>query len=159
MAKNGKSKEKEKDSGQDRAPAAGNAAAILGDLPNAIISYPGLPGGFDLNNSVFPKLLDDAAMTSGGYPYDKRMKKEELEEELERLQIELVKLQAHNIKTKGRILILFEGRDGAGKGSCIGAFIQHLNPRNTRAMRLSYRPPVKSCFSTAPGTTARAWSA
>jgi len=136
MAKNGKSKEKEKDSGQDRAPAAGNAVAILGDLPNAIISYPGLPGGFDLNNSVFPKLLDDAAMTSGGYPYDKRMKKEELEEELERLQIELVKLQAHNIKTKGRILILFEGRDGAGKGSCIGAFIQHLNPRNTRAVAL-----------------------
>lgn len=137
MAKNGKSKEKEKDNGQDRAPAAENAVAIMGDLPNAIISYPGLPGGFDLNNPEIPKLIDDAAMTSGGYPYDKRMKKETFEEELERVQIELVKLQAHNLKTKGRILILFEGRDGAGKGSCIGAFIQHLNPRNTRAVALA----------------------
>ena len=137
MAKNGKPKEKEKDNGQDRGPAAANAVATLGDLPNAIVPYPGLPGGFDLNNPVFPKLLEDAAMTSGSYPYDKRMKKEAFEEELERLQIELVKLQAHNLKTKGRILILFEGRDGAGKGSCIGAFIQHLNPRNTRAVALA----------------------
>ena len=76
-------------------------------------------------------------MTSGGYPYDKKMKREQFEEELEMLQIELCKLQAHNIKTKGRILILFEGRDGAGKGSCIGAFTQHLNPRNTRAVALT----------------------
>jgi len=142
MGKNGKSKDKDKDkerdNSHDEAAAARSMKAALGaDIPDAIIAYPGLPGGFDLNDPVFPKLLEEAAMPSGGYPYDKRMKKEQFEEELERLQIELVKLQAHNLKTKGRSLALFEGRDGAGKGSCIGAFTQHLNPRNTRAVALT----------------------
>jgi polyphosphate kinase 2 len=76
-------------------------------------------------------------MTSGHYPYTKRMKREEFEEKLYALQVELVKLQMHNLKTGGRILALFEGRDGAGKGSCIDAFSAHLNPRHARAVALT----------------------
>lgn len=96
-----------------------------------------LADDFNLDDPKFPKALDDAAMTSGGYPYDKKLKREDFEDELKRLQIELCKLQAHNLKTGGRIVILFEGRDGAGKGTCINAFSQHLNPRNTRTVALS----------------------
>ena len=65
------------------------------------------------------------------------MKKELFEEQLHALQIELIKLQTHNIKSRGRVVILYEGRDGAGKGSCINAFREHLNPRNTRTVALT----------------------
>jgi polyphosphate kinase 2 (PPK2 family) len=81
-----------------------------------------------------PKAIEDASMRSGGYLYDERMKRAEFEERLLALQIELVKLQKHNLKTGGRILCLYEGRDGSGKGSCIKAFNQHMNPRNTRTV-------------------------
>ncbi len=96
-----------------------------------------LPKGFSIDNPELPKAIDDASMASGGYPYDKRMKREPFEEQLYGLQVELVKLQTHNIKTGGRIVCLFEGRDGAGKGSCIEAFRQHINPRNTRTVALT----------------------
>ncbi len=48
---------------------------------------------FDINDPKLPKWIDDNALRSGGYPYPSKMKSEEYEETLERLQIELVKLQ------------------------------------------------------------------
>jgi polyphosphate kinase 2 len=58
------------------------------------------------------------------------------EEELHKLQIELLKLQKH-VKKKGlRVLMLFEGRDAAGKGGTIKRIIEHLNPRGTRVVAL-----------------------
>ena len=134
MGKNGKEKNKDKSKPAEDS-ATQPAAPEANKKPAAETST--LPPGFSLDDPKFPKDLDDAAMTSGGYPYDKKMKREAFAEELERLQIELCKLQAHNIKTGGRILALLEGRDGAGKGSCIGAFAQHLNPRNTRTVALT----------------------
>ncbi len=95
-----------------------------------------LPKGFSLDDPKLPKEIEDAAMRSGGYPYDKRMKREPYEEELLALQIELMKLQKHNLKVGNRILCLYEGRDGSGKGSCIKAFNEHMNPRNTRTVAL-----------------------
>jgi polyphosphate kinase len=95
-----------------------------------------LPKGFSLDDPKLPKDIEDAAMRSGGYPYDKRMKREEYEEQLLALQIELMKLQRHNLKVGNRILCLYEGRDGSGKGSCIKAFNEHMNPRNTRTVAL-----------------------
>ncbi len=60
----------------------------------------------------------------------------EYEEELRNLQIELVKVQNH-VKTCGlRILVLFEGRDAAGKGGTIKRFIEHINPRGVRVVAL-----------------------
>ncbi|RLD25218.1 MAG: polyphosphate kinase 2 [Bacteroidetes bacterium] len=58
------------------------------------------------------------------------------EEELIKLQIELVKLQQWLYKKKKRIAILFEGRDAAGKGGTIRRFIEHLNPRSMRVVAL-----------------------
>lgn len=56
---------------------------------------------------------------------------------LRRLQIELVKLQRHLIKNDLKILILFEGRDAAGKDGVIKRIVQHLSPRETRVVALS----------------------
>jgi polyphosphate kinase 2 len=58
------------------------------------------------------------------------------EEELRKLQVELLKMQKH-VKKKGmRLLLLFEGRDAAGKGGTIKRIIEHLNPRGTRVVAL-----------------------
>ncbi len=60
----------------------------------------------------------------------------EYEQELHKLQIELLKMQKH-VRAKGlRILALFEGRDAAGKGGTIKRIIEHLNPRGTRVVAL-----------------------
>jgi polyphosphate kinase 2 len=96
-----------------------------------------LPYDFSIDAPKLPKAVDDASMRSGGYPYDARMKRKDFESRLHALQIELAKLQKHNLKTGGRILCLYEGRDGSGKGSCIKAFNQHMNPRNTRTVALT----------------------
>ena len=58
------------------------------------------------------------------------------EEELHRLQIELLKMQKH-VKNEGmRIIAVFEGRDAAGKGGTIKRITEHLNPRGTRVVAL-----------------------
>jgi polyphosphate kinase 2 len=95
-----------------------------------------LPKGYSLDPPQLPKEIDDAAMRSGGYPYDKRINREEYEERLLALQTELMKLQKYNLKVGNRIIGLYEGRDGSGKGSCIKAFNEHMNPRNTRTVAL-----------------------
>jgi len=66
----------------------------------------------------------------------KALVKLKYEQELEKLQIELVKLQRTVQLTGRRIVILFEGRDAAGKGGTIRRFIQHLNPRSARVVAL-----------------------
>jgi len=58
------------------------------------------------------------------------------ERELHRLQIELVKLQKHIIKHNDRIVVLFEGRDAAGKDGTIKHIIEHLSPREVRVVAL-----------------------
>jgi polyphosphate kinase len=58
------------------------------------------------------------------------------EMELRKLQVELMKLQQTMKETGARILLIFEGRDAAGKGGTIKRFIAHLNPRNTRVIAL-----------------------
>lgn len=59
------------------------------------------------------------------------------EEELKKLQIELVKLQQWVQKNNKRVAIIFEGRDAAGKGGSIRRFTEHLNPRSMRTVALS----------------------
>jgi len=70
------------------------------------------------------------------YPYDHRMPRDEYERLKRRLQIELLKLQKHNKRVGGRQVIVFEGRDAAGKGGTIQRFMEHLNPRNARVVAL-----------------------
>lgn len=70
------------------------------------------------------------------YPYDERMPRDEYDRLKRRLQIELLKLQNHSRQTGARHLILFEGRDAAGKGGTIQRFTEHLNPRTARVVAL-----------------------
>ena len=91
---------------------------------------------FDLDNPVLPKEIEEAALGSGGYPYDKKMKKDAFNAELDKLHIELARLQS-SLRTSGeRIVCLFEGRDSAGKGTCINHFVRHLNPRHCKTVAL-----------------------
>ena len=92
---------------------------------------------FDISADKLPREIDDAALGSGGYPYDKKLKREPYEDALLPLQVELVKLQAHVQKTEQRILMVFEGRDSAGKGGCIASILEHLNPRYARSVALA----------------------
>lgn len=71
------------------------------------------------------------------YPYDERMKRKEYEKEMERLQIELVKMQSWVKETDRRVVLIFEGRDAAGKGGTIKRFRENLNPRGARNVALS----------------------
>lgn len=92
---------------------------------------------FDLDNPQLPEAIAEKALSSGGYPYDKGLKKKDYEELLEPLQIELLKLQAHIQKQNERVVVVLEGRDAAGKGGTVKAIMQHLNPRHARAVALS----------------------
>ncbi|WIB61682.1 polyphosphate kinase 2 [Curtobacterium sp. MCLR17_007] len=71
------------------------------------------------------------------YPYDERMDRDEYEYEKYRLQVELLKLQYWLEDEGRRAIILFEGRDAAGKGGTIKRFTEHLNPRTSRVVALS----------------------
>ncbi|MGZ8178439.1 polyphosphate kinase 2 [Williamsia sp. SKLECPSW1] len=71
-----------------------------------------------------------------GYPYDERMTRQDYEREKRLLQIELLKLQKWSKETGARHVILFEGRDAAGKGGTIKRFMEHLNPRGARVVAL-----------------------
>jgi polyphosphate kinase 2 len=68
--------------------------------------------------------------------HDKRIPKELYEAELERLQIELVSMQQWIISTGARVVVIFEGRDAAGKGGAIKRIVQYLNPRSARVVAL-----------------------
>ncbi|HMT14853.1 MAG TPA: polyphosphate kinase 2, partial [Aestuariivirga sp.] len=76
------------------------------------------------------------AFESGEYPYNSRLSTKAYEKEMERLQVELLKAQSW-VKEKGeKIVIIFEGRDAAGKGGTIKRFMEHLNPRGARVVAL-----------------------
>ena len=81
--------------------------------------------------------LGDFTANIIGYPYDKTMPDGDYETAIEALQIELVKLQQWTIAAGERIVIVFEGRDAAGKGGTIKRFIEHLNPRAARVVALT----------------------
>jgi polyphosphate kinase 2 len=70
------------------------------------------------------------------YPYSQRMGRGRYEKEKRGLQIELLKLQRHIKATGGRLVIVFEGRDAAGKGGTIKRFTENLNPRGARVVAL-----------------------
>ena len=71
-----------------------------------------------------------------GYPYPEKIGRAVYEEQKRALQIELLKLQAWAKSSGVKVLILFEGRDAAGKGGAIKRFMEHLNPRGARVVAL-----------------------
>ncbi len=80
---------------------------------------------------------DDKDILDASFPYDRWMKKSKYEEEMAPLQLELVKLQNHVKATGRRLIVVFEGRDAAGKGGAITRFQENLNPRGCRVVALS----------------------
>lgn len=72
----------------------------------------------------------------GRYPYAERMSIKDYHETKYWLQVELVKLQNWVKETRQKVIILFEGRDAAGKGSTIKRFMEHLNPRGASVVAL-----------------------
>ncbi len=110
-------------------------------------------------NQVFPKPFDGAiskfyeqgapeelraAIQTGdhddilgnSFPYKEKMKRKRYEADLHELQIELVKVQSWAQETGARIVVVFEGRDAAGKGGTIKRFREFLNPRSAKVVAL-----------------------
>ncbi|MGB4058856.1 MAG: polyphosphate kinase 2 [Burkholderiaceae bacterium] len=73
---------------------------------------------------------------TGEYPYQNLLSRKAYEQQKYLLQVELLKLQAWAKETGQRIVLLFEGRDAAGKGGTIKRFMEHLNPRGARVIAL-----------------------
>ena len=91
--------------------------------------------------------LNDAgkkAILNPDYPYKKKIRKSDYEAEMAALQVELVRLQAWARDKGERIVIVFEGRDAAGKGGTISRFRENLNPRNARVVALSKPSEVEA---------------
>jgi polyphosphate kinase len=70
------------------------------------------------------------------YPYDDRLERAEYERQKRALQVELLKMQEWIQDTGGRVCVLFEGRDAAGKGGTIKRFMEHLDPKAARIVAL-----------------------
>ncbi len=77
------------------------------------------------------------AFDQAEYPYPDRMKKADYEAEKAALQVELLKVQHWVQETGQKFVLLFEGRDAAGKGGTIKRFMEHLNPRAARVVALN----------------------
>jgi polyphosphate kinase len=89
--------------------------------------------GTKKENGKAGKLATSKLATSKLAP---EMSKKDHDETLYRLQIELVKLQRHLIKSEDKIVVIFEGRDAAGKDGTIKRITEHLSPRETRVVAL-----------------------
>ena len=84
----------------------------------------------------------------GGYPYRNLLSRKSYEQQKYRLQVELLKLQAWVKETGQKVVILFEGRDAAGKGGTIKRFMEHPNPSRQGSLR-------RSCGAFLPGNRLR----
>jgi polyphosphate kinase 2 len=82
-----------------------------------------------------PEAIQDL-FQSGTFPYKTKMSKRDYERKKKALQVELLKVQKWVKDTGQKIVILFEGRDAAGKGGTIKRFMEHLNPRGAHVVAL-----------------------
>lgn len=146
--KNGTAKKAGTKGAEEKGKKAGKKAAQ--PFADALADAPATPSGIDGEESrlaralasfsvdapELPEIIESRAYGSGNYPYTDRPKRKVYEEELRALQIELLKVQEWVKKARERIVIVFEGRDAAGKGGTIHRFVQHLNPRYVRVVAL-----------------------
>lgn len=82
------------------------------------------------------KRADKEDILSSSFPHSERLGRKQYDQEMDRLQIELVKMQAWAKQTGARVAMVFEGRDGAGKGGTISRLRANLNPRGARVVAL-----------------------
>lgn len=156
---------------QNLQPVPGDKPEVVEINPQAIARPELRPELVDTLNS--PDAIRELFI-SGVYPYASKMGRGEYEDRKRLLQVELLKVQRWVKETGQKIVILFEGRDAAGKGGTIKRFMEHLNPRGARVvalekptdlekgsgtssvMSITSLPMAKSCCSTAVGTTGQA---
>ena len=115
----------------------GVEAIITGAAPDDAIRLRdslGLPKPPGAPRKTSDELADD--WRQGGYPYKYKMLRKDYEREKFILQTEMLKLQQWVKESQQRVIILFEGRDAAGKGGAIKRFMEHLNPRGARVVAL-----------------------
>lgn len=115
----------------------GVEAIIAGAAPDdaaRMRDHLGLPKPPGRPRKTSDELADD--WRRGGYPYKFKMLRKDYEQEKFVLQTELLKLQQWVKENRQRVVILFEGRDAAGKGGTIKRFMEHLNPRGARVVAL-----------------------
>jgi polyphosphate kinase len=110
---------------------------IIPDAPPVEITVDGQTHVFDLDEPLLPDWIKKKSLQSGGYPYNKKMDDDLYAKELEALQEELVKVLYWLQEAGQRVLIIFEGRDAAGKGGAISAIRENLNPRYVRTVALA----------------------
>jgi polyphosphate kinase len=104
--------------------------------PEAVASEPERPHRITPSQLRHDPEAIRQAFESGAYPYQSRISNKTYESEMEDLQVELLKVQSWVKTNNERIVILFEGRDAAGKGGTIKRFMEHLNPRGARVVAL-----------------------
>ena len=112
-------------------------AIIAGASPDdaaRLRDHLGLPKPPGTPRETSDALADD--WRKGGYPYKFKMLRKDYEREKFALQTELLKLQQWIKESDQRLIILFEGRDAAGKGGTIKRMMEHLNPRGARVVAL-----------------------
>jgi len=116
-------------------PAADRPAAPVGALQGELARL-----RVDMDEEGEPVLLraDGSVIDTWreGYPYEERMTRHEYDRTKRLLQIELLKLQNWIKESGEKLVIVFEGRDAAGKGGTIKRFMEHLNPRGARVVAL-----------------------
>jgi len=98
--------------------------------------HPSGSGASDVHNPAVNIMDIKRSFKTGAYPYKKKISRDKYEKHKAELQIELLKVQNWVRDTGQRIVILFEGRDAAGKGGAIKRFMEHLNPRGARVVAL-----------------------
>ena len=112
--------------------------------PETVKSRPELEDSYlggDYSSATIKKLRKSPESISklfkeGKYPYTDRIKRPTYESEKKKLQVELLKVQNWVKMTGQKIIVIFEGRDAAGKGGTIKRFMEHLNPRAAKVVAL-----------------------
>ena len=107
------------------------APAVVDDLPADSMPMDAAATGPPHDSDVIRRVFKE-----GVYPYSDRMKRGAYERRKAALQAELLKVQRWVKESGTRIVVLFEGRDAAGKGGTIKRFMEHLNPRGARVVAL-----------------------
>jgi len=93
------------------------------------------PGATATSNDRVSNLRKE--FEAGAYPYKEKMKRSDYERQKAQLQAELLKVQLWAQETGEKFVLIFEGRDAAGKGGTIKRFTEHLNPRQARVVALN----------------------
>ena len=101
------------------------------DRPADAAREDAVPSGSNHDPDVIRRVFKE-----GVYPYKDRMKRGAYERRKAALQSELLKVQRWVKESGSRVVVLFEGRDAAGKGGTIKRFMEHLNPRGARVVAL-----------------------